>query len=294
MKYSIRYWLFKLLLFSTRVLPLRYGYWIALRIADFGYFIADRGRREALKRNLHVVFPDAGEQRLVYEARWIYRNWGKYLCEFFRFREFDENYFGKHVSIAHPERVAALFRRGKGVIMLSAHFGNWEIGAAYFSLYCGLPVNALVARQVSPQLEEMFINERAAQKIKLLYIDDDPRKIYQALKNNEMVCILGDRDPTGNGVPVNFFGRPCRFPQGPARLALATDCAVVMGVSRRLSNDNFILDLDTEVRLPTTGTRDEKVRQFTQNFADFLEEKIRCSPEQWSAFYDVWDAEWKQ
>jgi KDO2-lipid IV(A) lauroyltransferase len=216
------------------------------------------------------------------------------LCEFFRFREFDESYFSRHVSLTHSEYLASGFRRGKGVLILSAHFGNWEMGAAYLSLYCRLPVYSLVARQVSPRLEKMFIDERAALGIKLLYADAEPHQIYRALQNNGMVCILGDRDPTGNGVEVNFCGRACRFPQGPARIALTTGCAVLPGVVRRRSNDNFAMDLRPEITLSATGSREEKVRQFTQTFADFLTEEIRLTPEQWPAFYDVWDAEWRQ
>ncbi|MBP5233081.1 MAG: lysophospholipid acyltransferase family protein [Planctomycetes bacterium] len=300
MKYFIRYLLFKLLTFSTCVLPLRFGYWIALRVADLGYFIGDRRGRKAVIRNLHTVLPDAGEQRIIHEARWVFRNWGKYLCEFFRFREFDEQYFIKHCSSTHLEHVTDALKRGKGVIILSAHFGNWEMGAAYYSVHCGFPVNSLVVRQVSPLLENLFLKERSANHTKLIYIDDDPRKMMRALRNNEMVCILGDRDPTGGGIEVDFFGRKCRFPQGPARLAVSTGCAIVPGVVLRRSNDSFVMSTHPMLEVPEiddpaiTDKKGEQVRRLTQAFAHYLENEIREHPEQWPAFYDVWGEEWKQ
>lgn len=294
MKYFIRFLLFKLLMFSTCVLPVRFGYWIALRVADLGYFIGDRRGRKAVLRNLRQILPAVGEQRLIHEARWIFRNWGKYLCEFFRFREFDEQYFLKHCSLNRPDILAAAMARGKGVIILSAHFGNWEMGAAYFSVHCGYPTNALVVRQSSKLLEAMFIKERAANKVKLIYIDEDPRKIFRALKNNEIVCILGDRDPTNNGIEVNFFGRPCRFPQGPARLAIATGAAIIPGVVARRTNDNFLLRIQPVIEPPENLSKDEQVKIITQKFADYLETEVRENPEQYPAFYDIWDTEWQQ
>ena len=300
MKYFVRYLLFKLLMFSTCVLPLRFGYWVALRIADLGYFLGDRRGRESVIRNLRTVLPDASEQQIRFEARWVFRNWGKYLCEFFRFREFGAQYFLKNCLLPHPEHLVEAFKRGKGVIILSAHFSNWEMGAAYFSVHCGYPVSSLVVRQVSPLLENMFLKERAANRTKLIYIDEDPRKLMRALRNNEMVCILGDRDPTGNGVEVTFFGRKCRFPQGPARLALSTGCALVPGVVRRCSNDSFLMSTHAMLEVPEItdpeikDKKAEQVRLLTQQFADYLEKEIREAPEQWPAFYDVWDEEWKQ
>lgn len=291
-KYYIRYWLFRLLMFSTTVLPQRFGYWVALRIADLGYFLGDRKGRKAIMKNLRRVFPDESESRLVFESRWVFRNWGKYLCEFFRFSSFDEQFFMRHASFEGVDYVTDALKKGKGCIIMSAHISNWEIGAACLASRYGLPVNVVAARHVYEKIDKMFIMEREAMGIKVIYTDEAGRKVLRALKNNEIVCILSDRDITGGGVEVDFFGHKCKFPQGPERLGLKMGAAMIPGFVSRRTNDSFLVAFREPLVSSEEKSKDEQVRDIAQQFAKHLEGAIRAHPEEWPAFYDVWDEEW--
>lgn len=292
-KYFIRYWLFRLLMFSTSVLPLRFAYWVALRIADLGYFLGDRKGRQAIMKNLRRVFPDEPHSRIVYESRWVFRNWGKYLTEFFRFRCFDEAYFMRHTSPLGVEHVREALAQGRGALVMSAHISNWELGAAYMTVCEGMPVNVVAAQHVSKRIDDLFIGERAALGIKVIYTHEAARKVMRALKDNETVCILGDRDVTGGGIAVDFFGRPCLFPQGPARLALKTGAALIPGFVLRRTNDSFIISYQKPLEFPAGLDKDEQVRAVISEYAKRLEQVIREHPEEWPAFYDVWGEKWQ-
>ncbi len=291
-KYYIRYWLFQLLMFSTSVLPLRFGYWVSLRISDLGYFLGDRKGRKAIMRNLRHVFPDEPESRIIYEARWVFRNWGKYLTEFFRFRCFTDEFFLRHTSSIGIENAFAALEKKKGAIIISAHVSNWELGAAYMMRFSGAKVAVVAAQHVYDKIDRLFVSARELMGIEVIYTHEAGRKVLRALRENKVVCILGDRDVTDTGVEVEFFGQPCKFPQGPARLALKAGAALIPGFVLRRTNDSFVITYQEPIPFPEGVDKDEQVRVVLQEYARRLEKVIREHPEEWPAFYDVWDEKW--
>jgi KDO2-lipid IV(A) lauroyltransferase len=288
----IRYVLFSLVVFLCNRLPGRFLYWIALRVADLNYFIFDRAGREAVKANLRQVLPEASEARIIYETRWVFRNFGKYLTEFFRFTKFDQAFFEKHVAIRGTEHIDQALAGGKGCIALSAHLSNWELGAAALAM-AKYPANVVVAMHRYGRINDMFMKERESTGLKVVDMRMAPRQVMKLLKNNEVICILGDRDPTEQGIEVEFFGRLARFPQGPARFSIATGAPIVPGFCLRRTNDSFTIVFQKPIAPPEHGTREEKTRALTQLYAKVIEEAIRWHPEEWGVFYPVWDGEWK-
>ncbi len=95
------------------------------------------------------------------------------------------------------------------------------------------------------------------------------------------------------GVVVDFFGKPCRFPQGPARLSLATGAPIIPAFCLRRTNDSFTTVFLPPVPAPEEGTREEKVVAMTQSFAHIIEDAIRMNPEQWAVFYPIWEGTWR-
>lgn len=293
MKYYVRYLLFRLVMFSTSVLPQRYAYWVALRIADLGYFLGDRKGREAVIRNLSRVLPNESRRRIIYEARWVFRNWGKYFTEFFRFSSYNKDFFLRHVSSVNFTAITTALKQGRGCMIMSAHVSNWELGAAYLAVRMGLKVNVVAAHHHSERLDKLFFAERQAMGVNVIYVEEAGRKVLRALRNNEIVCILSDRDVGGNGVAINFFGRKCKFPQGAVRLGIKSKAACIPGFVMRRTNDSFVVDFKDPIIFPDEMTKEEKVKFGLQEFAYHLEETIKRHPEEWPVFYDVWDENWE-
>ncbi len=288
----LKYAGFCAIVFLCHVLPARFLYWIALRIADINYLCDPRGRN-AVKANLRHILPGASEDRITYETRWVFRNFGKYLTEFFRFRSFDDAFFSKHVAIRGQEHVEDALKKGKGCICLSAHLSNWELGAASLHMIGRYPVHVVAAMHRYGRVNDLFNRERESVGVNVIDVETAPRHVMRALRRNEVICILGDRDPTEQGVIVDFFGRPCRFPKGPARFAIATGAPIVPGFALRRTNDSFTIVFAPPIPMPEQGTKEEKVLAVTQAYARVIEEAIRWHPEEWTVFYGVWDEEWQ-
>ena len=294
MRDFIRFLLLRWLIFAVQTLPQRYTYWIALRVGDLNYFLLDPKGREAVLSNLRRVLSDAKEDRIEYEARWIFRNFAKYLTEFFRFRQFDEAYFQRSVMIKGKEILEKAMKEGKGCILLSSHLSNWEFGAAATSKLLGYKVNVVAASHRFGRIDRLFVRERESAGINVIQVEHAAREVLRALKRNEVVCILGDRDATDSGVQVDFFDKTCAFPKGPARFALKAGCPLIPGFVLRRTNDSFTIVFEQAIQVPSDGERDEKVRLMTQAFARFTEEAIRWHPEEWGVFYDVWGEKWSR
>ena len=294
MKIYIRYLLFRLLIGLCNLLPQRFLYFIALRIADLNYWFLDPKGKQAVLENLRRVLPDATPARINKEARWVFRNFAKYLTEFFRFRHFDMDFFKTNVAMFGLEHVEQALSEGKGCIVSSAHLANWELGAAALSIMGGKKMTVSVAMHRYGRINDLFMRERESMGLKVADMEKDAARVMmRALRRNEVVGVMGDRDPTQQGVMVEFFGRPCRFPQGPARLSLATGAPIIPAFCLRRTNDSFTEIFLPPIPIPTEGTRDEKVVLMAQAFANIIADAVRHHPEQWAVFYRFWDADWK-
>ena len=294
MKIYFRYVLFRMIIALCNFLPQRLLYAIALRIADLNYFFLDKSGRRAVEDNLRRVLPDAPAARIEKEARWVFRNFAKYLTEFFRFRHFTLDWFKVNMAMFGLNHVEEALAAGRGCVTSSAHLANWELGAAGLSILGGKTMTVSVAMHRYGRINDLFMRERRSMGLRVVDMEKDAaRQMLRALRRNEVVGGMGDRDPTEQGVMVNFFGRPCRFPQGPARLSIATGAPLVPVFCLRRTNDSFSMIFLPPIPIPEKGDRDGKVREMTQMFADVIASTIRVHPEQWAVFYPFWDAEWK-
>ncbi|MCD8140211.1 MAG: lysophospholipid acyltransferase family protein [Planctomycetaceae bacterium] len=294
MKIYIRYLMFRLILGLCNLLPQRFLYFIAIRVADLNYRFFDKKGRAAVEDNLRRVLPGAPQARIDKETRWVFRNFAKYLTEFFRFRHFTLEWFRVNMAIFGMKYIEDAMAAGKGCITSSAHLANWELGAAGLSIMGGKKLTVSVAMHRYGKINDLFMRERQAMGLKVVDMEKDAAKqMLRALRRNEVVGVMGDRDPTEQGVMVNFFGRPCRFPQGPARLSIATGAPLIPAFCLRRTNDSFSMIFLPPIPIPASGERDKKVQVMTQMFADVIANTIRVHPEQWGVFYRFWDADWK-
>ncbi len=294
-KEYLRYIGFMTIIGLCKILPGRFLYWVALRVADLNYGLLDPRGREAVKANLRQVLPGASEERIAFEARWIFRNFGKYLTEFFRIRTFDKAYVERCVAIKGQEHIESALAQDKGCILLTAHLSNWELGTGALAMLSGYKVNVVAAMHRYGRINNLFMRERESMGLHVIDMMTAPTQVMRALRNKEIVGMLGDRDPTEQGIEVDFFGKPCRFPQGPARFAIATGAPIVPGFALRRTNDAFTVVFEPPIFPPlaSDGDKRELARELTQRYARVFEEAIRWHPEEWGVFYRLWEEEWR-
>jgi len=287
----VKYYWLKLAEFLSRVFPRQVGYGIARRIAD-GYVLFDRQGRENVIRNLTRIHAHSGvtlsRRALRVLARENFLNFAKYLVDFFHFLHLEPKRAHRLIDFGKmPAVLDELLARGKGVIFLSAHLGNWELGAAAVA-QLGYKLNTVALWQPDPKLNALYQSYRTSRRMCPIPLGRAARGCLAALKRNETVALVGDRDYSGARETFEFFGQLARLPTGPARLALATGAAILPLVLVRKSDDTFEFVTDT----PILADRErDTVEDIMRRITGTLERIISAHSEQWYLFHDLWNIE---
>lgn len=276
---------------STR-LPLALSYRMACGLADIHYNMSHKDR-EAVINNLKVVLGGAyDEARLAATAREVFRNFAKYLVDFFRFSKIGPNYIKENVKMEGLENIDTALSKGKGVIVLSAHIGNWELGGAALSL-SGYPIAAVTLTHQNKKINDFFTRQRMLGGVRPIEIGLSLRSCYSVLKNNGLLALLGDRDFSKNGIRIEFFGQSALIPKGPAALSYRMGSAIVPTFLIRDPDDSFKLIMEEPI-FPNPGEPEEEaIVNLTRRYLAAIESCIRRYPAEWCVFREIWgeDAE---
>lgn len=277
---------YRLAAFLSRHLPGRTAYWIGLRVADL-YYRLSRGDREAVMANLRQIYAWRGitpaDHNIAGMARKTFQYFGKYLVDFFRFSRLTADDVRRLVSIEHPEYVEEALRRGRGAIVVTAHFGNWELGGAVL-IALGHPVNAVVMPQRMKRLEDLLRGQRERRGMNLLPVGSSALGLIRGLRRGEIVALLADRDFTHHADRYEFFGRPACLPRGAAWLALKTGAPIVPAFLLRQEDDTFLLRLHR----PIVPEENDGQDGIMARIRDILQAEIGERPYQWFIFRDFW------
>ncbi len=283
----LQYLAYKLAEWLSRTPPRHFAYWLSLRIADL-YFFLDRRGRGAVVDNLRHVYAfkregvTEGDLKLI--ARSAFQYFGKYLVDFFRFSRLTEEDIRRLVVVEYPEYLERARALGKGVILVTAHLGNWELGGAVLATM-GYPINAVVLKQPSAKLNEFFQKHRRRRGMTIIPVGHAASAMVGALRRNELVALLADRDYSMRNDFVSFCGAPACLPRGPAWMAERTGAPVVPGFMLRRADDTFVLRLYPPI-VPGSGMGREAIQQ---KISESLEDGVCGSPAQWFMFEKVWD-----
>lgn len=300
----LEYTLYRIGFFLSNALPLWLNYFLAKIFASLQYFLAKKDRM-AVKNNIRVV--TGSSKRLFRSGLEMYINFGMYLADFFRFSQLTKDYIDKNITIVGKEHLDNALKRGKGVIALTAHLGNWELGGAITGLL-GYNIAAVALPHKDKRVNDFFNRQRNIKGLEVIPIGVAVRKCYKYLTDNKVVALLGDRDfsDTKFGLEVSFLGKNTRLPRGPAVLALKTGAAIVPGFVLRIKNNKFKLIFDKPI-YPHTFTEksqdakgvginsstnsdisDAAVKNLMQQYVPILEHYIKKNPTQWFMFKEFW------
>jgi len=196
--------------------------------------------------------------------------------------------FRELMVVQGAEHITAARAGGRGVVCATAHLGSVAfVGQVVPAL--GHPMVSLVEPLDSPELLEFFTRHRAGLGARMLPVGKSAlRELFLALRRNEVVGLVTDRDVTGTGPTIEFFGTPTQFPDGVAALAVRTGAPILIAIASRRPDGRF--DARFEPLPPVTLTGDPKadVLLLTQAIARRLEYHIGIHPEQWTVFQKRW------
>jgi KDO2-lipid IV(A) lauroyltransferase len=178
-------------------------------------------------------------------------------------------------------------REGKGAVLVTGHFGNWELfGAAFVVRYA--PVKYLLPRQTNPWSDRYLNEVRRQLGIEPLLIEEDLRAAVRALRAGSYLAMLPDQDARGAGVHVPFFGRPASTHAGPARLAFGENVPIVVGVIERLERGKFRVRKVATLTPDVLRERKSEILRLTAEVTSALEGAIRARPDHWYWIHRRW------
>lgn len=280
------YIVYRLGQFIALSLPLRWAYFISRLVCDLQYLFAVNDRR-AMTQNLRAIFPEKSGREIRRLRRQVVRNFGKYLVDFFRFSKLDRNYIEKSIRIQNKEYLDAALSRGKGVITLTAHLGNWELGGVVISLL-GYPFSAVALPHKHKPVDDFFNRQRQSKGIKVIPLGKAVRQCLDVLRHNEVLALVGDRDFSEKGIVMDFFGKPTFFPEGAAAFSLKTGAAIVPGFMVRDPDDGFTLRFERPLDFSAQGKKNDDICNLIRQYKVIFENYIRRYPDQWYMFRRFW------
>jgi lauroyl/myristoyl acyltransferase len=284
----IQYRAFLTMQWLVERLPRRLGYALAVLVARFAFVFARRAR-VALERNLEIAMPELPPDQIRQVAWRNFRNHSKAYADLMRLPVARVEDLRSLLKVTGVEHLEAARARGRGVLVVSAHMGSWEVVAAIWSATVA-PVS-LFAEELEPQeLYEWYRCTRARLGISVLPITRAGlRQVLQALDNQEMVVTAIDRDVLGTGIIIDFFGRPASIPEGPAAIALRKGTPLLPVTVYRLPDDTFQAVGYPPIFADPTGDRPADIRRVTGELVRRLEKLIRDHPEQWHVPHRIWN-----
>lgn len=278
-----KFLLYKFGQFVVTRLPIQTAYRWACRLSDLQYYLSFRDQR-AVKNNLKTILKS--DKDLSQQARAVFRNFGKYLVEFFRMAKADMDFVKRQVKVAGLEKIDEVLARGKGAIFLTGHLGNWELGGIVLSLL-GYPSVAIALPHKERPVNNLFNAQRESRGMTIVQTSAASRQCLSMLKANKIVAVVADRCFGASALTFDFFGRPTAFPKGPAIFSLKTGAAILPTFLFRQDDDRFSLEIGDPIYPPVSDdgrSAEEKVFDIMKQYVAIIADKIRTHPTQWLMF----------
>ncbi len=263
-------------------------------ISNFGGFLFKKigpktSKQKIIRKNMDIVFPDMNErekQELIQKA---WENMGRTFAEFPLLHRMEVYSDNSRVEVEGLEILTKLADAGKGAVLISGHFANWEIMAAVFS-QAGLPVQVTYRPTNNPYFDKRIRREREKYGIKLMVPKSGAKgakQLVSALKGGEMVALLNDQK-FNQGIEIDFFGQSAMTAPGPTRMALQTDTPLIPMSIERKNGVYFKVKIHPPIKLENTGNKAKDTNDGVRKITDFIEKQILKSPQDWFWVHRRW------
>jgi len=254
--------------------------WFKLKFTPFHNFIQNNIRQAFKDRYTSCEIEDLTRRHLSCLL--------KSLVEFMRLPGLNLDQLEKKIKIKNIHYLDEALNKGRGVILLSAHFGNWEMGAALLGLK-GYPIYAMYQEQSSKSIDRWLNEVRLSKGVRPVWRWQTLRRIITLLKTGCIIAIMGDQHGEFENVFAEFFGHRVSVPAGPVAFALKTGAQIIPAFMIRNADDTHTEVFEPPLELTRTGNRKRDLEENSLKFLRIFEKYISWYPEQWFWVYNRWD-----
>jgi KDO2-lipid IV(A) lauroyltransferase len=287
-KHRLEYLFFMAFILSIKVSPL---FMVKFNRKFLRFLFAKISKRHhgIVQKNLKIAFPDDPEEKISALRTAIYRHFSAVLVEIiYMFIKKKPGKILKPIEITNLHYLEEALKNKKGVIIFSAHFGNWELIPYILNRELNMKINSIAREMNNPLVEKKVKQFREYMGSAVIYKKNSVRTILGRLKNNEIVYLLIDQHTIRReAVYVDFFGETVPAVPTVSRLHIKQGIPA-LPVFLHYEEDKIVLELMEEIRFPGSGDRERDIQRLTQWCIAVIEEKIRRYPEQWFWFHNRW------
>lgn len=266
-------------------------------VVSAGSYLGWRAKRQVTVQNMAQVtgrLPcDPSVQRLAF-ASWY--NYGRYASDFMYFPYIDMAAVEANMRDltqgggTWSQFLDRALQPGKGAIIATAHFGNWDLAGALVGRH--YPLSGVTETFSDPRFNDLLQNQRRDKGISVIPLESSARRILRVLQKNEVVALVADRPLSPEeGTPIKFFGRTTYVPSGPATLAVMSGASILPGYVWYGHHRQFYVRTFEPISPRTckgAAEREQEILRLTQYIYDALEVMIREWPSQWYMFRPFW------
>ncbi len=245
-------------------------------------------RRSVVMKNLAIAFPELSEAERKSLCRKCYISAAKTFIEIMAFPSLKYHEVESYISDEVAELGRSIHARGKGGVFLTAHFGNWELGAITYARRMNIPVISLAQEQRNGYVSAWMEKARTMWGNEVVRTGHAAMALFKALKKGGLIGVVGDQRGPQDGLHVPFFGRSSAVNEGAALLALRAGSPILMCFMVRNEDNSYTLHAREISFDGLPDTMEKKIEEVTRRHTALLEEYIRRYPDQWFWMHNRW------
>lgn len=287
----ILFYLFRALEWFLMLLPRSWRRSFFVTLATLAYHIDSKHRRVILQ-NLHFAlgrdFSPKEEEQI---SRYCYRNLMLAILQVMENRYLSAEDLALHVSFPNRQIVDDALKEGRRIIFISAHYGNWELGATALSALV-VPTHATYKKLNNPYFEQYLLESRSKLGMHMVEKRGAIKGLTRSLKAKETISFLVDQNVNQkDGIVVNFFGETIRQTPAPAFLARKYDALIIPLFIATEDEEHYSITFETPIEVAQSDNAEDDILQATQKQADVVEKIIRDNPKYWFWCHRRWKTE---
>ena len=237
--------------------------------------------RNTVKRNIAFAFPEWSPEKVRKTVRQAFRHFGVTMIEVIQLSVRVPDEFKKYYRLEGQEYIQDALKKNKGLLMISAHVGNWEVGMQMMTCFSGTRVVAIAKKFKHPQLNDWVHLMRTRLGGEIIYKKGAMPTMVDALRQNQIVGVHIDMSRQTDGIDIEFFGHTATATPAAALLALRHKCPVMPVTCLRDLDGKIVVRAGKPLELVRTKNLREDLKTNTQLMTDTVENAIRSNPVQW-------------